>query len=137
MRLGLGSSEILGRPASEEGETSEPRAKKEAPELGLKQRQEISQDSPHSCRGSQPDDGRNEARRVLVVRWRLVWISVSEHLLDVSQSGRGEGGGRQGGGPGIAASPAPSRFPRHQVLITTPHLGGALAYCLVRRYLER
>ena len=135
--LGLGSSEILGRPVSEEGETSEPRAKKEAPELGLKQRQEISQDSPHSCRGGPPDDGRNEARRVLVVRRRLVWISVSEHLLDVPQGSWGEGGGRQGGGPGIAASTAPCCFPRHQVLITTPHTGWALADCLVRQYLER
>ena len=36
IRLGLGSSEILDRPASEEGETSGPRLKKEDPELGLK-----------------------------------------------------------------------------------------------------
>ena len=38
IRLGLGSSEILDRPASEEGETSGPRLKKEDPELGLKNR---------------------------------------------------------------------------------------------------
>ena len=39
IRLGLGSSDILDRPASEEGETSGPRLKKEVPELGLKQNQ--------------------------------------------------------------------------------------------------
>ena len=117
MMLGLGSSEILGRPVSEEGETSEPRAKKEAPELGLKQRQEISQNSPHSCRGGPPDDGRNEARRVLVVWRRLVWISVSEHLLDVPQSGGCQGGSGQGGSAGIAP-PTSTGLARHH---TTPH----------------
>ena len=46
-KLGLGNSDILGRPASEDGETSEPRLKKEDPELGLKRDLAI-REHPHS-----------------------------------------------------------------------------------------
>ena len=34
-----------------------------------------------------------------------MWISVSEHLFNVPESGGGEGGRGQGWGPGIAATP--------------------------------
>jgi len=55
--------------------------------------------------GTRTDDWRHKTRCIDVVRWWLMWISVSEHLFNVPESGGGEGGRGQGWGPGIAATP--------------------------------
>ena len=51
-----------------------------------------------------PDNWRSKPSCIGMMRRRFVRISVSEHLLDVSEGGGCEGGCGEGGCPGIAAS---------------------------------